>query len=157
MTLYELTNEFRALTETWDDTITDDEFMEKMTALNQEFGAKIKNCAFFVKNLAADVTAIDAEIKRLDDRRKTTKNKIDRMKDYMKTNMEELKQSGYDFDVISVKLQSNPPSVKIVDDAIIPKKYKVKTVNYSIDKKAIKDAGGCKGAEIVQEKSLRIK
>ncbi len=157
MTLYELTEEFRALTETWDDTITDDEFMEKMAALNQEFGDKIKNCAFYVKNMGGDLIAIDAEIKRLQQRKSSTNNKIDRMKDYMKINMQELQQTGYDFDVISVKLQNNPPKVFVSNEDVIPDQFKIEKTTISIDKKAIKEAGGCLGAEVIQEKSVRIK
>jgi len=157
MTLYELTDEFRQLTETWDDTITNDEFMIHMDNLNAEFESKIKNCAFYVKNMTGDISAIDVELKRLQTRKKTINNRIDGMKDYMQRNMIELQKPKIDFEIISVRLQNNPPRVNILNDELIPDEFKTEKTIVSLDKKAIKEAGGCKGAEIVQEQSLRIK
>jgi hypothetical protein len=71
--------------------------------------------------------------------------------------METMQRPKIEYAEFSVRIQNNPPSVNVLDESLIPDEYRtVKTVE-SIDKKAIKEAGGCKGAEIVQTVGVRIK
>ena len=47
--------------------------------------------------------------------------------------------------------------VVIENEDLIPDEFKTEKITIAIDKKMIKDAGGCAGAEIVQEQGIRIK
>ena len=57
-------------------------------------------------------------------------------------------------------VKTNPPSVKIIDEELIPAEYKVEKVTVSVDKKKIKDAiknwGIVDGAELDCSHSLVI-
>ena len=65
-------------------------------------------------------------------------------------------------EAIIAKIVKNPPSVNILDDAIVPEEFKMMEVNVKIDKKAIMQH--CKstgeiiaGVEIVSKERLQIK
>ena len=64
-------------------------------------------------------------------------------------------------DLFTVTLQNNPPSVRFIDEDLIPGKYKETEIVTKIPKKAIlddlKEGIEIPGTEMVQNKSLRIR
>lgn len=157
MTLYGITERFKLLVDGWDDSITDEEFGDLMFELDLEFKDKVQNCGYFIRNTEADITALDAEIDRLAARKAAMERRITSVKKYVQIAMETMTVEKLSYPEFDFRIQNNPPRVQITDEAKIPANYwKVKTTE-TIDKKAIKDAGGCEGAEIVQDKGLRIK
>ena len=54
-----------------------------LDALQMERGSKVENLALLIKNKAADVTALDNEVKNLQARKDRAVKEINRMKDYL--------------------------------------------------------------------------
>lgn len=76
--LYELTWKYK---EIQNHLLNDDDYPVELIAADEEINSKIENYGFVIRNLESDSDALDAEIKRLMDRKKTTDKAIDRMKD----------------------------------------------------------------------------
>ena len=76
--LYELTGQYlqlQALLEAGDE-----EYPVDLLTVGDELDHKIENYGFIIRNFESESDALDAEIKRLQDRKKTTDKAIDRMK-----------------------------------------------------------------------------
>jgi len=82
------------------------------------------------------------------------------MKQQILLGMDALGLKSIEFINQKVTLKSNPPSVKINDEELIPDKFKKERVSITIDKtaikKAIQDGEEVIGAELVVGKSLVI-
>lgn len=82
------------------------------------------------------------------------------MKQQILLGMDALGLKSIEFINQKVTLKSNPPSVKINDEELIPDKFKKEKVSITIDKtaikKAIQDGEEVIGAELVVGKSLVI-
>lgn len=76
--LYELTWKYK---EIQNHLLNDDDYPVELIAADEEINSKIENYGFVIRNMESDSDALDAEIKRLTDRKKTTDKAIDRMKD----------------------------------------------------------------------------
>ena len=76
--LYELTWKYK---EIQNHLLNDDDYPVWLIAADEEINSKIENYGFVIRNMESDSDALDAEIKRLMDRKKTTDKAIDRMKD----------------------------------------------------------------------------
>lgn len=76
--LYELTWKYK---EIQNHLLNDDDYPVELIAADEEINSKIENYGFVIRNMESDSDALDAEIKRLMDRKKTTDKAIDRMKE----------------------------------------------------------------------------
>ena len=76
--LYELTWKYK---EIQNHLLNDDDYPVWLIAADEEINSKIENYGFVIRNMESDSDALDAEIKRLMERKKTTDKAIDRMKD----------------------------------------------------------------------------
>ena len=76
--LYELTWKYK---EIQNHLLNDDDYPVELIAADEEINSKIENYGFVIRNLESDSDALDAEIERLMDRKKTTDKAIDRMKE----------------------------------------------------------------------------
>lgn len=76
--LYELTWKYK---EIQNHLLNDDDYPVWLIAADEEINSKIENYGFVIRNMESDSDALDAEIKRLMDRKKTTDKAIDRMKE----------------------------------------------------------------------------
>lgn len=140
-TMYELTTAYRELMDALDTCETDDEAQDIINAVGQiEDDIMAKGDAYtrIVRNLTSDVEALDAEIKRLEAKKKRTAAAIDRLKDNLKQAM-----SAANIDKIKTPIGTwskrlGPWSVQIVDEDAVPERFKVPQPP-KIDKAAIRD------------------
>lgn len=86
--LYEITNSFMELNS--NDELTDEEKQEIGSQLVQALQTKSNNIVGYYQEEKALLDGIDAEIKRLQDYKKSVSNRIDRYKTYVKDNMQVL-------------------------------------------------------------------
>lgn len=159
--LYELTGMYNQL---WD--LVEDEEMdlvqleEALKSVEEDINAKAENLAKIIKQIDGDVTTIKAEIDRLAAKKKALENKKDGIKTYL---TEQLDIAGMDkvkTPLFTVAMQNNPPSVNVLDEALIPKQYFIPQ-DPVLDKKgilaALKEGQEVPGAELKQGRSLRIR
>lgn len=143
LSLYKMTANFEsAFLELVDLDIPEDAIKDTIEALEGELSLKIANVGAFIKNLDAEADKIKEAEKSIAARRKTYENKVARMKDYLRENMERAgikKVSAIDGTFV-ITLIAPRASLVIDDEAAIPATYKAERVVVDIDKAAIKKA-----------------
>lgn len=135
--LYEITNSFMELNS--NDELTDAEKQEIGSQLVQALQTKSNNIVGYYQEEKALLDGIDAEIKRLQDYKKSVSNRIDRYKTYVKDNMQVLGIDKIETELGTISIAKSPISVEIVDEDKIPAEYKTIVQTIKVDKKAISD------------------
>ncbi|WP_091014447.1 MULTISPECIES: siphovirus Gp157 family protein [Paenibacillus] len=166
--LYELGEKYRRFNDfvdvAWDDEdLTEDDlqmYIETLEAIEDEVSVKVENIVKFMKNIEGDIEAFKNEEKRLEKKRKYLQNKFDGLKNYMQTTLEVSNIDKVNAGTFKVKLQTNPPSINIVDPKKVPDKYKT-AQDPKIDSKAllkdVKNGLKVEGAILVTDKKhIRI-
>ena len=161
--LYELSEAYKNLWNMVDDEETDLTMVE--TALQTVEGAietKAGNIAIFIRNLDSESKLIKEEEDRLKARRQAIENKRDSIKGWLQQNMELMNIDKIKTTTHSISLQSNPPSVLILDEDVIPGRFlTLIPERYEVNKKAISEAlkagEEVLGATLARGRSLRIR
>ena len=164
MTLYELTDDFRALLELAEDPDVDPEVLhDTMEGIEGAIEDKADGYAMVMKELEASELAIKNEVDRLNNRRLSISNNIRHMKLALQSAMEITGKTKFKTTLFSFGIQKNPPAVVMDEQYLenIPQKYLVQQ-DPTIDKKKIKEdlkAGvDLEGiAHLEQTQSLRIR
>jgi hypothetical protein len=160
-TLFELSFKFRDLLEMaehdQDDEPLQDAIMSTLESVEYEVKDKIVDCAKYIKNLQAQSDAIKQATDDMLKRKTAMDKRIENVKRYVLQNMQATQIKNVECEFFKVSVKNNPPSVQILDDSKIPAEFINTKQVISIDKTAIKQAGGCEGAIVVQNQSLMIK
>ena len=155
MKLYEITDAYLSL----DEAEKTEDVIKVLDSIKDEFDKKAENTVKVIRNFEADIQALRDEEKRLADKRKSLEKKKEDLKEYLYFNMERMKVRKVNAGIFDINIQKNPPSIKILDEATIPLKYKILT--YNLDKKQLKEdiKNGLEidGAELVQTEGIRIR
>ena len=157
-TLYQLTSDYnQVIALLGDDEYDKQALQDTLASIEGAIEVKAHNIVKLIKSMNTD--AIDAEIKRLTDRKKAINNRKDGLKQYLQTQMELLGKDKIKGELFTWTIKNNPPALEITDSSIIPAKYQV--VSYSVDNTAIKSdlkAGAeVPGARLTQGRSLTIR
>lgn len=152
--LYEVTNN---IIEAQHETVD----TEQLDALQLAFDQKAIGCACVVKNLSAEVNAIEQEIKRLIDLKVSRQNNVDRLKAYLMSCMKAVGIDRVENGVHRLRIQKSPLSVQVLDEESVPPEFKVEVRETRVDKKAIaeyvKQTGEIPdGIDAKQNEHLRI-
>lgn len=142
MNLYELTDQLRELLEMMEDPDVDvDAVLDTADAVEMDFNDKADGYAKIIGMVNADVTAIDAEEKRLAARKNAMKNKVAGMKAHLQSAMEATGKTKFKTALFSFGIQNNPPSVVMDETDVykLPEEF-VKYKEPEADKKAIMEA-----------------
>ena len=166
MNLYEIKAEIAAAIESMFDTVNEETgevdagTVERLESLQAEKSEKIENCGLYLKNIDSEISALDAEIKKLTARKKIKENKRDRLKEYVKPFIEEMENKKFESARVVFSLRSSE-SVNITDESAISAEYmKTKTEttpDLTAIKKAIKAGAVVSGAELITKNNLQIK
>lgn len=165
ITLYEISHDMA--------TITDD-IIDAEGELTPELERRLDECGLaltvkaegiwmVLRNMEANNSVIDTEIKRLQKIKKIRNNATDRLKTYIKRCMEDANLKKIDTPLGGFTIRKSPASVEIIDESIIPFDLMVVIPETQRpDKKAISDAlkkgEDVKGAKLITDKtSLQVK
>ena len=155
MKLYEITDAYLSL----DEAEKTEDVIKVLDGIKDEFDKKAENTVKVIRNFEADIQALRDEEKRLADKRRSLEKKKEDLKEYLYFNMERLNLQKINAGIFDINIQKNPQSIKIIDDATIPEKYKI--ASYRIDKKTLKDdiknGVEIEGAQLVQTEGIRIR
>ena len=161
MKLYELSEQFKnleALLERED--LPKEDILKALEDVEGNINEKLEGMCKFIKSIESDVTGIETEEKRLSAMKSTKKNSITSIKEYMLQQMKGLKMENIKTPLFNIRLQLNNPSVNVLDEKKIPKKYFIKQAAV-LDKRTLledlKSEKKIKGCEIKRSESLRIK
>ena len=136
MKLYELSNQFAELFDSFEDInnytpedgeeIPDlDAFRERMreawfdtlSGIEAEFDVKAENIACYIKNMNAEIKALKAEEDALKRRRKAFENSVDRLKGYLLGSMNAIGRRKIDTPRACLSVRRNAESIVIDDPA----------------------------------------
>lgn len=161
MKLYEITNEFLELFN--NEEVTEDEANKIGENLAIALRNKSTDIVGYYLNENSDIEQIDNQIKRLQEMKKAKQNRLDKFKEYVKTNMEKLDLKNIETELGKITIAKSPISVEITDKDKVPAKYKSIVQDIKIDKTAIandfKDTGELIDGVIIhtENTNLRIK
>ncbi len=132
---------------------------DTLEGLAGEWSDKALNVARYVRTLEGEAAAIDDARKKMDGRAKALGSTVDKLKAYLKAEMEKTGLTPKAAD-LALKLQKNPPSVVVDDETQIPATYKHTETVTSILKAeistALKAGSAVPGAHLAQSKRLVI-
>lgn len=158
MKLYEIDQAIESLIDQDTGEVSDfDVFMDLQMARE----AKIENVALLIKNLTAEAEAIKAEKNALAEREASTKNKVERLKNYLKDIL-----CGEKFNSPKVTISFRKSASVEIDDGFVEwakthADHFLKYTEPGIDKTAIKSAlmtgAELKMARIVENHNIQIK
>ncbi len=130
--------------------------LEALEQLELERSEKIRNIALWIKNLKADVNALDAEEKAFKARKDAAKRKAEQLSKYLADVLNGEKVTGTDF-AISWRKST---AVNILDEMALPLPFLVPQPP-KVDKtgisKALKAGEVVTGAELVERQNMTIK
>lgn len=160
MKLYELTARYSALLEEADsESISPEAFRDTLDSIWDAMTVKAENTAKMVLNIDAEIEVLRREEKRLVDRRRGMENKKERLKDYLKNQMENAGFEKVRTPLFTISVQSNPLKLEITDEKQIPEEWWI--VEKSLDRRmmaeSLKEGKEIPGAQLIQTKSLRIR
>lgn len=123
MRLYELSAAYRMLSEMEDA----EAFDAALSELQGNIEEKAENIAALVRSLEAETEAHRTEAKRHAEIAQARQNRTDRLKDYLKTNLEGAGLTRVKAGLFSVAIQANGgrPVVRIAPDAELPEAFTV--------------------------------
>lgn len=160
--LYQITNGFMEVNNI-DNDLTEQEKSEINKELSEALQTKSTNIIGYYKNENALLDGIKAEIERLRNYKAIVEGRIDRYKEYVKSNMEVLGINKIETELGTLSLAKSPIKVEIVDEDKVPDEYKKIIQEVKVDRTAIannfKETGEIPAGVNIQteNKSLRIK
>ncbi len=137
MKLYELTG---ALADLSSMDLDSEAVQNSLEAIQGDFKEKSIAILKVSESLSADTSAIDSEIKRLQERKKVIENRNQSLRDYLLHNMEASGINKIECSLFTASLRSGIESVDIYDQSQIPDEFIKVEVITNPDKKAIKAA-----------------
>lgn len=135
---------------------------DTLEGLEGEIKIKAENIIHILLNSGTDVVALDGEIKRLQARKKSIENGKERLKEYLRFNMEATGITRIECPLFSISLGKGRAIVSIDDEGALPGEYVNTKTTTAPDKRrilaALKDGAVIEGASLTtSEPSLRIK
>lgn len=142
--LYVLADEYREAAARLADLELDEQTIaDTLEGLAGELEVKATNVALFIRNIEASADAIKAAEGEMAKRRKAIEARADRIREYLKANMERTGISKIESPYLSLTIKKNPPSVVIDAEGQIPCEFfkdPPPPPPPAVDKKAIADA-----------------
>ena len=162
--LYELTGQFRelsALAENADEDMAV-AVRDTMGAIEAEFKDKALAVSHIILNFEADVSALDAEIYRLQERKRLVTNRQGQIKDYLRENMQAAEITKISCPLFTITLAKGRETVVVDDESALPDDLVTVKTDVKPDKAAIaaklKAGDEVPGARLERSQStIRIK
>ena len=161
MTLYELTGQILELQELMEDDVYEPELInDTMESVMYDFQNKADDYVKLIKNIEAQIFALDEEAKRLKARQDKMKNKVKMLKDKLVTAMVATGTRKLQGTVGTLSLRRSTKIPSELTWENVPQEYVKTEVKKSIDKVSLTSAikeGKVKGIELEETNSLLIK
>lgn len=172
MKLYEITDNYRKLFDTFNDCddLSDEEiqaYFDTLEAIEGEFDIKAENIACFIKELNGEVELLAAEISALKARKSAKENLVFRLKNMLIDNMQATGIKKIDRPKAKLSLRNNAESTSFAKESEFIRWAKANNCDYlrfpepEINKAAVKQAlqngEEIPGAQLVRTVSVIIK
>jgi len=164
MHLYNLTETYARLLDTVDDEESDDALIQLVLGdSTDDILAKVENTAKAIRILEGEAAAARAEAERLAKRAKARENRVDWLKNYIKSNLEAVNLDKLVAGLFTVAIQNNStPTVNYPDLDAIPEAWRIyPPPTWRPDTRAIvqlwRDGQTVPGTEVIVGRHLRIR
>lgn len=159
VTLYELTDNYKKLIEMAED---DDSqaIKDTLESVNEAIDDKAENTAKVIRELEGRRDAKKKEAQRLNQSATSLDKQITNLKNYLQDQLEITKRTKIQGNLFTVSVQNNPPSVHVENEKKVPLDYFVEQdpkLDKTLLKNALKNGNEIDGAELRQQRSLRIR
>ena len=152
-TLYEINEAILSCIDPESGEIIDENALESLQMQRDE---KLENVGLWIKNLAAESSALASEIKALTERKRIKENKTESLMTYLAS---ALRGEKFETPRISVSWRKSE-SVNIADGAMLPDEYLVPAEprpDKTLLKKALKEGAEICGVELISKNNIQIK
>ena len=154
MKLHEMSKDYIGFLES---DLKGDDLTECLDSIEDAIDEKASNIVKLVASLDVDVSGLDTEIKRLQARKKAITNNQERLREYLRYNMEVTGITKIKHTLFNITLGKPTVTAEIVDIDFLPDNYVNTEVVIKADKKAIlkalKDGEDIPGAILSTGKS----
>lgn len=155
--MYDLSHKYKQVQEMIEDGVEGLE--DTLESLQDPIEEKAVGYAKVMKNIEGQISAIKTEEKRLADKRRSLENNIKRLKESLQDAMLFIDKKRIETDLFTFNIQKNPPSIRVIDEELIPKTYYVEQ-SPKLDRRALINElkeSDIPGVELTQGESLRIR
>ncbi len=122
--LYDISSEYNELEQmVAKGELTADEVKDTLEMIEGEFNDKAKNVLYVSNSLESDISILDKEIKRLQAKKKTILNNKERLREYLRSNMEASGINKIESPTFIITLKKAAQQLYIYDEKSIPDKY----------------------------------
>lgn len=158
MNLYKLTQNYQNVLEIAEQ-LDAETLKDTLDSIDEAINDKVENTAYVIKQLDANVAAIDTEIKRLQAMKSAQSNNAKNLKLYIQESMEKVGLDKVQGNLIKVAIQNNPASVVVTDEKKLAKYFveQPPQLNKTILKQDLKNGLEVDGAELQSTRSIRIR
>lgn len=158
MKLYELTSNYAKVLEMIEEGAEGLE--DTLESIQDAIEEKAVNLAKIIRTIDEECEAIKAEEERLSNRRKALEKRRDSIKTYLENQLISVGTEKVKTPLFTIYIQSNQPSVDVIDDKLIPKTFFIEQ-EPKLDKnsllQALKEGKDVPGVQLKQTRSLRIR
>lgn len=159
--IYEIQDKYKLIQSLIEDGADSELFTAALNEIDGELSEKLENYAMIITNIQSNVDGKKFEAKRLLERAKNEEESIKRMKLVMQEAVIASGNKTVKTEKFNFTVQKNPPSLNILDENLVPRKFIEIEQVIKIDKKAIlsdlKNGEFIPGVEKTQGESLRIR
>jgi len=149
--LYELTGQYLDALDFLTDpanAVDQQTAVDTMEGLDGDIEPKMLNVARAILELEHLAEGIKEARKRMEFRQKAAENRAEWLRNYLVSAMERTGKTKVSDAYNALSLAKNQPSVIVEDESLIPDAYKDEVTEVKINKRAIKQAGGCPGCRV---------
>lgn len=154
MKLYDISKDYIGLLES---DIPEDQLTDCLESITDAIEDKASNIVAVVTTLDSDTTAIDNQIKRLQERKKAIVNNKERLKEYLRYNMEQTGITKIKHPLFNISLGKPTATAEIINTDELPDDYLSVKTEIKPDKRKIlsdlKQGVDIKGAKLSEGKS----
>jgi hypothetical protein len=141
--IYDITGRALELCEMANDGELEEEvFIDTLESIEGEFDDKVECYCKALKNIEGDIEAVDAEIKRLQAKKKAMENNVKRMKSVMYKSMKILGKTTAGGNILRASIQKNggklPLILADIKPELLPAEFRI--TEYRADGDAIREA-----------------
>lgn len=160
MNLYQINDRIEELTSRLIDVETgeiDEAVMDELEKLDIERESKLEGCGIVIKSLRAEIEALTSEVEMLNRRRRVKLNKMQRLADYVAS---DLKGEAFETSKVAYTFRKSQ-KVDVRDEEAIPDelcRFETKRLpRKDLIKKIIKDGNDVPGCVLIDTLNLQVK
>lgn len=165
MRLYEISEKYRLLEDELinenSDGVVSQDWIERLSAIEDEAQAKLVNIGLVYKNFVAEKEKLVSHLDSVKKKIRSIEEKMEWLINYAQHNMYQLKLDKLKDPLVTLSLQLSPVSVDFDDETLIPEEYFVEKTERRVDKIKLRNhlQSGAKieGVALIQTEKLRIK